>query len=91
MRPLRVTALAMSVVFVGTASLAGSAQRNINTHTKSDDVRSCSDLAIEFDDEPAATAEESLTAPAGTGDVLTVRPPQTAASTSPAPIAAISR
>jgi hypothetical protein len=76
MRPLRVTALAMSVVFVGTASLAGSAHRNVNMHTKSDDVRRCSDLTIEFDDEPAATAEESLTAPAGTGDVLTVSPPQ---------------
>jgi hypothetical protein len=92
MRPLRVTILAMSVVFVGSslglarhdpeallegsASLAGSAHRNINMHTKSDDVRRCSDLTIEFDDEPAETAEESLAAPAGAGDVLTVRPPQ---------------
>ena len=50
MRPSRAATLALSVVFVGSSSLAGSGHRNINTHTKSDDVRRCSDLTIEFDD-----------------------------------------
>ena len=76
MRPPRLATLALSAVFVGSACLGASAHRNINTQSKSDDVRRCSDLSIEFDDEPAVTAEETLTAPAGSGNVLTVRPPQ---------------
>jgi len=31
---------------------------------------------VEFDDEPAATAEETITVPAGTSNTLTVKPPQ---------------
>jgi DUF4097 and DUF4098 domain-containing protein YvlB len=31
---------------------------------------------VEFDNEPAATAEETITVPAGTSNTLTVRPPQ---------------
>ena len=67
---------ALSAAFVGSACLGASAHRNINMQSKSDDVRRCSDLSIEFDDEPAVTAEETLTAPASSGSVLTVRSPQ---------------
>ena len=76
MRPPRLTTLVLSAAFVGSACLGASAHRNINMQSKSDDVRRCSDLSIEFDDEPAVTAEETMTAPASSGSVLTVRSPQ---------------
>jgi hypothetical protein len=76
MRPTRHTTLALSAVFFASALLAGSAHRNVSMHSKSDEVRRCSDLSIEFDDEAAVTAEETLTAPAGGGNMLTVRSPQ---------------
>ncbi len=76
MRSSRLTALALASVFVGYACLGASAHRNISTRTTSDDVRGCGDLRVEFDDEPAATAEETITVPAGTGNTLTVKPLQ---------------
>lgn len=76
MRPPRLTTIVLSAAVVVSACLGASAHRNINTRTISDDVRRCSDLRIEFDDQPAVTAEETLSAPAGSGNVLTVRSPQ---------------
>jgi hypothetical protein len=76
MRPSRLHArLVLSVVLVGSVCLGASGHRNISTRSMSDDVRQCNDLRIEFDDEPAATAEETVSVPAG-ATVLTVRPPQ---------------
>ena len=76
MRSSRLATLALTSMFVGYACLGASAHRNISTRTTSDDVRRCGDLRVEFDGEPAVTAEEAITVPAGAGDVLTVRPPQ---------------
>jgi hypothetical protein len=76
MRPPRLTTLVLSAAFVGLACLGASAHRNINMQSKSDSVRRCSDLSVEFDNEPAVTAEETLNAPSGAGNVLTVRSPQ---------------
>jgi hypothetical protein len=73
MRPPCLATLAVSAVFVGSTSLGTSAHQNISMHSKSDDVRQCSDLQIQFDEEPAVIAEETVNAPASS--VLTVRPP----------------
>ena len=70
------TCLALSALFVGSVALGASGHRNVSTRSTSDDVRQCSDLRVEFDDEPAATAEETLSVPVGAGKALTVRPPQ---------------
>ena len=76
MRSLGLGPLVVSAVFTGAACLAASGHHNVSTRTDRDDVRSCSDLRVEFDDEPAVTAEETLSVPAGSGNVLTVRSPQ---------------
>ena len=76
MRSLGLGPLVVSAVFTGAACLAASGHHNVSTRTDGDDVRSCSDLRVEFDDEPAVTAEEALSVPAGSGNVLTVRSPQ---------------
>jgi len=76
MRSSRLTTLALASAFVGYSCLTASAHRNVSTRTTSDDVRGCGDLRVEFDNEPAATAEETITVPAGTSNTLTVRPPQ---------------
>ncbi len=76
MRPPRLTILMLSTIVVGSLGFEASAHRNVNMRSVSDDVRACADLRIEFDDEPAVTAEETVSVPAGSGSVLTVRPPQ---------------
>ena len=76
MRSSGLSPLLVSAVFIGSACLLASGQRNVSTHSNSDEVRACGDLRVEFDDEPAVTAEETLTVPAVAGKVLTVRPPQ---------------
>jgi hypothetical protein len=74
MRPA-LAILVIPALFTAALGVDASAHRNVNMRTTSDDVRSCSDLRIEFDDEPAVTAEETVTVPSR-GAVLTVRPPQ---------------
>jgi DUF4097 and DUF4098 domain-containing protein YvlB len=76
MRPPRLLTLALSAGFAWSSGVAGATHGNISTHSKSDEVRRCSDLDVEIDEEPAVTAEETLTAPGGSGNVLTVRPSQ---------------
>jgi hypothetical protein len=76
MRSPRLTTATLVAVLLGSAWSAGQAHQNVGISTHADEtVRRCSDLTIKFDDEPALTDEEMLTAPAGADSVLTVRPP----------------
>jgi hypothetical protein len=63
--------LAAALMLGPAAARAGHRCRNVSVHDGRD-ARTCADLRIEFDDRPAARAEERLTLPAGAGQPLRI-------------------